>query len=175
MLEMRAQVVGTSDSIRVLRTLDSDLYKVISKEVLNIGKDIQSSARGRVPDVSPMSGWLVVPPANPRQAGRGWPPWASSSYRASIKVRRQDLNVYVSTNEASGNIFDLAGSKNKNLKPQGPQFIRNIDQTVPLRRVRNRSAGRVMIPALVQHLPDARERMQRIVDRVVDAVNRRLG
>lgn len=175
MLEVSARVVGTSDSIRVLRTLDSDLYKVISKEVLSIGKDVQATARGLVPDVSPMSGWRVVAAANPRKGARGWPAWSPSAYRASIKTRRQDLNVYVSTNEASGNIFDLAGSTMQGKAPQGRQFISNVERTAPLRRTRNNSAGRVMIPALTKHLPDARERMQRIVDRVVDAVNRRLS
>lgn len=189
------KVRGVPGVLKALETFDKDLAKATAKEISRAGKSIASEAKSSIPSNPPLRNWRNVPPRIPRgsrmpdgsysnmrtaggaviatRGGKGWPPWSSADAKTSIKSRRKDVTLTVVLNEASANIFAIAGTKGPGDSPQGRAFVQYLP---PLSTSEGRGGrkGRIMVPAVRKEYPKIIEIISQEILQVVREVNRKV-
>jgi hypothetical protein len=122
---MPTEVVGAIALKKALREFTPDLAKETQKELGAILKPITTRAKGFIPSTAPLSGW-----ANSNQKG-SWENrvWSSSEAKRGIgykttpsKPNRSGFRSLVRIQNASvsGAIYETAGRKNPQGRPQAP-------------------------------------------------------
>ena len=122
---MPASVKGGIELRKALRTFTPDLAKETQKELGKILKPITNKARGFIPSTTPLSGW-----ADSNQKG-SWSKrvWSSTEAKRGIgykttpsKPNRSGFRSLVRIQNASvsGAIYETAGRKNPQGRPQAP-------------------------------------------------------
>lgn len=186
MARARARVTGVGGVLKGLEVFDKDLAKATAKTITKAGKDIATDAKAAIPD-RPLRNWRDTPARFPRgkrnrdgtlsrvlsRGGAGWPAWAPAKARSSIKSRRRDITLTITLNEASANIYALAGTKNTGMSPQGVAFINSLP-LLSKSSGRGGRSGRVMVPAVRKHYPQIIATIDNEVFRVVKEVNRKV-
>jgi hypothetical protein len=122
---MPASVKGGIELRKALRQFTPDLAKETQKELAVILKPITSKARGFIPSTAPLSGW-----ANSNQKGAwGNRVWSSSDAKRGIgykttpsKPNRSGFRslARIVNASTSGAIYETAGRKNPQGRPQAP-------------------------------------------------------
>jgi hypothetical protein len=122
---MPASVKGAVELRKALREFTPDLAKETQKELGAILKPITTRAKGFIPSTAPLSGW-----ANSNQKGAwGNRVWSSSEAKRGIgykttpsKPNRSGFRSLVRIQNASvsGAIYETAGRKNPQGRPQAP-------------------------------------------------------
>ena len=160
-------VVGVKDALRELGKIEPDLKKQIQKDVKTILRPVVDEAKRAVPAM-PLSGmarsWKrgVLFPYDQAQVQR------SIGARFNTRKRGNSLAVIaVVMKSAAGTIYDMAGKRGgKTL--QGRAMIANLE-------ARFGKASRGMWPAYERNADAVNEAMERVVDVVTDAANRRIA
>lgn len=129
------QVLGTKQTLSVLRNFEPDFASEFRKELRDIGTEVQSRARRLVPPASPLSGWGT--------GGRVG--WRSADIRAGIGVRvlpprkrgstEQSIVGITSANPA-GVIYERAGVRKYIKGPRGEAFVNAIEEAGGKSRMR---------------------------------------
>ncbi len=160
-------VVGVKDALRELGKIEPDLKKQIQKDVKTILRPVVDEAKRAVPAM-PLSGmarsWKrgVLFPYDQAQVQR------SIGARFNTRKRGNSLAVIaVVMKSAAGTIYDMAG-KRGGKTPQGRAMIANLE-------ARFGKASRGMWPAYERNADAVNEAMERVVDVVTDAANRRIA
>jgi hypothetical protein len=122
---MPASVKGAVELRKALRQFTPELAKETQKELGAILKPITTRAKGFIPSTAPLSGW-----ANSNQKGAwGKRVWSSSEAKRGIgykttpsKPNRSGFRSLVRIQNASvsGAIYETAGRKNPQGRPQAP-------------------------------------------------------
>lgn len=123
------QVLGTKQTLSVLRNFEPDFASEFRKELRDIGTEVQSRARRLVPFESPLSNWGT--------GGRVG--WRSADIRAGIGVRvlpprkrgsTEQSIVGITSSNPAGVIYERAGVRNYISQPRGrgEAFIKGIEQ-----------------------------------------------
>lgn len=190
---MYVKVEGTRNALRALSQFDPELAKEIGKELSTVGRTVANDAKSFLPTESPMRGWRTTPARTPRgrqtregtfssfrevRGGRGWPEWTGNLYRASIKSRRRQFDLSITSGrDAAGMIYELAGTKggrgrNSAGSPQGQAFIRKLGE------VRESSPGRrssrAMVRGLTKNYRAALDGLEKATDKAVTTLQRYL-
>ena len=160
-------VVGVKDALRELGKIEPDLKKQIQKDVKTILRPVVDEAKRAMP-ATPLSGmarsWKrgVLFPYDQPQVQR------SIGARFNTRKRGNSLAVIaVVMKSAAGTIYDMAG-KRGGKTPQGRAMIANLE-------ARFGKASRGMWPAYERNADAVNEAMERVVDVVTDAANRRIA
>jgi|OM-RGC.v1.021978983 hypothetical protein len=160
-------VVGVKDALRELGKIEPDLKKQIQKDVKTILRPVVDEAKRAMP-ATPLSGmarsWKrgVLFPYDQAQVQR------SIGARFNTRKRGNSLAVIaVVMKSAAGTIYDMAG-KRGGKTPQGRAMIANLE-------ARFGKASRGMWPAYERNADAVNEAMERVVDVVTDAANRRIA
>ena len=133
---MPASVKGGVELRKALREFTPDLAKETQKELGKILKPITAKARGFIPSTAPLSGW-----ADSNQKG-SWSNrvWSSADAKRGIgykttpsKPNRSGFRslVRIQNASASGAIYETAGRKN----PQGRPQAKMREVVIPTRRL----------------------------------------
>ena len=164
-------VVGVKDALRELGKIEPDLKKQIHKDVKTILRPVVDEAKRAMP-ATPLSGmarsWRpdvrreLLFPYDQAQVQR------SIGARFNTRKRGNSLAVIaVVMKSAAGTIYDMAG-KRGGKTPQGRAMIANLE-------ARFGKASRGMWPAYERNADAVNEAMERVVDVVTDAANRRIA
>lgn len=160
-------VVGVKDALRELGKIEPELKKQIQKDVKTILRPVVDEAKRAMP-ATPLSGmarsWKrgVLFPYDQAQVQR------SIGARFNTRKRGNSLAVIaVVMKSAAGTIYDMAG-KRGGKTPQGRAMIANLE-------ARFGKASRGMWPAYERNADAVNEAMERVVDVVTDAANRRIA
>jgi len=160
-------VVGVKDALRELGKIESELKKQIQKDVKTILRPVVDEAKRAVPAM-PLSGmarsWKrgVLFPYDQAQVQR------SIGARFNTRKRGKSLAVIaIVMKSAAGTIYDMAG-KRGGKTPQGRAMIANLEAQFG-------KASRGMWPAYERNADAVNEAMERVVDVVTDAANRRIA
>ena len=160
-------VVGVKDALRELGKIEPDLKKQIQKDVKTILRPVVDEAKRAMP-VTPLSGmarsWKrgVLFPYEQAQVQR------SIGARFNTRKRGNSLAVIaVVMKSAAGTIYDMSG-KRGGKTPQGRAMIANLE-------ARFGKASRGMWPAYERNADAVNDAMERVVDVVTDAANRRIA
>lgn len=146
-------------TLRALKLASADIEKQVRKSINEAVAQIRTTARGYIPQESPMSGWT------PGSWGhRGW---STSEARAGIQRKNDSYktdqgswvrSIEIANTSAAGMIFELAGSKSDGHSRAGRQFITNIE-----RHGLRRPLRRALVRAGVEELPRTRKRIEEAV------------
>lgn len=122
---MPASVKGGIELRKALKQFTPDLAKETQKELGKILKPITSTAKGFIPSTAPLSGW-----ANSNQKG-SWSQrvWSSTEAKRGIGYKTTPSRpnrsgfrslVRIQNASVSGAIYETAGRKNPQGRPQAP-------------------------------------------------------
>lgn len=177
---MFVKVEGAAGTLKALAQFEPDMAKAIGKELNKIGRDVRDTARALVPDQPPMHGWRTVPAVRGRtRGGAGWPAWNPGNYAKTIRSKRREFVLTVeSSSEPALMIYELAGTKGGRGRGSkggraAAQFLANLP-AVPVSSGGKRS-GRVMVRAVVVRYKDARQELEKAVNKTADALGKVLG
>lgn len=129
------KVYGLAQLERALRSLDPDVVKEMNGAIRRALNDTRDTARSRIWDEPPMSGWSTKPATVGRtRGGAGWPEWNPSEMRAGITVRKgaeRGLRTGVAvawrvrSDQAAATIYDKAADGHS---ARGSQFVANLNR-----------------------------------------------
>ena len=122
---MPASVKGGVELRKALKQFTPDLAKETQKELSAILKPITAKARGFIPSSTPLSGWAE------NSKGGSWAnrAWSSSAAKRGIGYRTTPSKpnrsgfrslARIVNNSAAGAIYETAGRKNPQGRPQAP-------------------------------------------------------
>ena len=166
---MPASVKGAVELRKALRKFTPDLAKETQKELGALLKPITAKARGFIPSTTPLSGWAHS--GNGSWANRGW---SSSKAKSGIGYKATPSKpnnkgwrslARIVNASAAGAIYETAGRKNPNGRPQAKTREVNIPSSNPAigahqyttstgknyGKSNNPNAGQLFVEALNQH------------------------
>jgi hypothetical protein len=126
---MPTEIKGALELRKALRKFTPDLAKETQKEMANLLKPITAKARGFIPGTAPLSGW-----GKPATTGR-FPRYSASEAKRGIgykttpsKPNRKGFRslAQINNKSAAGAIYETAGRKNPNGRPQAKRVEVNI-------------------------------------------------
>jgi hypothetical protein len=126
---MPTEVKGGIALRKALRKFTPDLAKETQKEMASLLKPITAKARGFIPATAPLSGW-----GKPATTGK-FPRYSSSEAKRGIgykttpsKPNRKGFRslAQINNKSAAGAIYETAGRKNPNGRPQAKRVEVNI-------------------------------------------------
>ena len=177
-MDGRLEVVGLKEALRELNQLNPKLRRDITKDYRKIVAPVIKTAKAKVPQGPPISGW-----------GRNWKtksghqmtPWVGSRGDDFIKAkvsgkkprewagRTTNLAVFsVAWTGAVNTLYDLAGRRSNGDTERGAQMIRAIEG-------RYGKASRVLWPAYEMNRDEVERMTAVLVAIVLREVNRKLA
>jgi hypothetical protein len=162
-------IVGIKEALRELQKMKPELAKEIKKEYKSIVKvlvdDIKSTIQER-----PLSGFARAWEYKGRQIG----PWDQSAVIKSIvprfsnRKKGNSLAVFsVTMKSPFGAVADMAGRKNAPETAWGAFMIRALSSKFG-------KPSRGMWPAYERNSAEINNNLEKVVDKIIDATNRRL-
>jgi hypothetical protein len=146
--------------LRELRSYDKDLYKEVTKNLVNSAAPIATAVGTAFPGKPPLEFWREK---GRRRGAARMPPYSPMNVRRGVKavVPRIKSNPVANVNtvgilrlqqmNAGGQVYDVAGSAMKNAK--GDRFIQNLDKHLRTKSRGNGFRSRIMFPYTKKHLP----------------------
>lgn len=143
-------VEGVTETRRALGKFGPDIRKEVDQYLKkDLGGQLIANAKNLVPD-APLSGWV-------HQGRTGWDATVTKS---KIKIKQGSRSKGMSfsallqlrDDSPPGSIFMTAGRRNEPKAPQGPSFIKTLNErfgTLTYRR-----GTRILWPAFLQYGPD---------------------
>ena len=164
-------VLGTKQTIAVLKQFEPDFAAEFTRELREIGSEVQFRARRLVPPSSPLSGW----------GPGGRTGWRSADIRAGIGVqlfpRRKRGTVEqgivgITSKSPAGVIYERAGVRKYISQPRGrgEAFIRGIEEAGGKSRMR--IVGRAVNANRRQTEAKIRDVVDRATSDLQDALNK---
>ena len=167
--ESSITIVGLKETLRELQKLEPDTANKIKAEYKKVVKVLVDDIRRTIIPM-PLSGfkykWVYK--------GRPIGPWDQSAViksvipRFSNRKRGNSLAVFsVTMKSPFGAVADMAGKKDMPLTPWGAKMIQGL-----MRKHGQPSRG--MWPAYERNATTINDNMQKLVNQIIDAANRRL-
>lgn len=157
MIDMKTEVKGAKEAIISLRKIDPEYRKDFNREAKNIASPLVADAKSLYPEM-PLSGMAKLWTSN----GRELLPWTVSKVRSGVKLKtstRKNASsvIYITQANPAGAIFEVAGKANP-----GKTFNKNLRAKI----------GFVLWPTADKHLPDVQRGIVKLVDDVMEKVDR---
>lgn len=157
MIKMKTEVKGAKEAIVSLRKIDPEYRKDFNREAKNIAAPLVADAKADYPEM-PLSGMSKLWTNN----GRELLPWTVSKVRSGVKLKtstRKNASsvLYITQANPAGAMFERAGKANP-----GKTFNKNL-------RTKN---SFVLWPTADKHLPDVQRGLVKLVDDVMEKVDR---
>ena len=179
-MDMTVRVVGATEALKALRTLEPTVAKEVGKEVSDVGRKVAALINQSAPTSPPMAGWRTTPVTNPQKQSRGGKGWDSQVTWSPIKASsaRRGMTVIIKTASANAAaiIYESAGVKNGRKtrgapgSGDGKQFIGNLPPLVQSGKYQ----GRLGRAAIKSSYGEALRQIQQACDKAVFEVNRRM-
>jgi len=143
-----------------LRKYDKDLYKEVTKALVNSASPIATAVGSKFPGKPPLENWHQT---NRRKGKARLPGYNAANVRRGVKAvvprpkgfkgaRFRTVGILrLEQKNAAGQIYDIAGSAFKNEK--GERFINNLDKHLRTKSSGDGKRSRVMFPWTKANLP----------------------
>jgi hypothetical protein len=159
MIEMKSEIKGAKQAIISLRKIDPEYRKDFNREAKNIAAPLVADAKAEYPEM-PLSGMAKLWTNN----GRELLPWSVSKVRSGVKLKtstRKNASsvIYITQANPAGAIFEVAGKANP-----GKTFNKNL-------RTKN---SFILWPTADKHLPEVQRGIVKLVDEVMDKVEKEM-
>mgnify|MGYP001280887918 FL=1 len=159
MIEMKSEIKGAKQAIISLRKIDPEYRKDFNREAKNIAAPLVADAKAAYPEI-PLSGMAQLWTNN----GRELLPWSVTKVRSGVKLKtstRKNASsvIYITQANPAGAIFEVAGKANP-----GKTFNKNL-------RTKN---SFVLWPTADKHLPDVQRGIVKLVEDVMDKVEKEM-
>ena len=154
----RTEFIGGAAAIKALKSIDPEYRKQFNRDAKNIVAPLLAEAKGAYPQM-PLSGmkykWTDA-------RGRTLLPWTVGKVRSGVKFktstrRNKSAVLYVTQSDPSGAIFEVAGKANP-----GKTFNKNL----------RAKKGFILWPTADKHLPDVQRGLIKLVEDVMEKVDR---
>ena len=157
MIDMKTEVKGAKEAIVSLRKIDPEYRKDFNREAKNIAAPLVADAKNLYPEM-PLSGMAKLWTNN----GRELLPWTVSKVRSGVKLKtstRKNASSVLDITQANpaGAIFEVAGKANP-----GKTFNKNL----------RAKKGFILWPTADKHLPDVQRGLIKLVEDVMEKVDR---
>lgn len=160
-------VVGVKETLRELSKIEPELRKEIVSDFKQVVKPVIDEVRGALPSQPPLSGF-----ARSWKAGKIFP-WStaivSKSVAAKVDTRKRGNSLAVLKvvmKSAGGTVADMAGKRGGSTT-SGQIMIDRLES-------RYGRASRFMWPGFERRQGDVEQGIEKVVEKVSDATNRRL-
>jgi len=171
------EVVGLKEALKELQDIDKKARRKVTTDYRRITKPVVDTARKRIPQEAPLSGWnRTWKPSTNFQAL----PWKTAIAKSMISTkvsgkkprewagRVTNLAVFTVTWKGAINtIYDLAGRRGNGDTERGARMIRALE-------ARHGKASRVLWPAYEMNRDEVERQTFELVEEVMRAVNRNL-
>jgi hypothetical protein len=159
MIEMKSEIKGAKQAIISLRKINPEYRKDFNREAKNIAAPLVADAKAAYPEI-PLSGMAQLWTNN----GRELLPWSVTKVRSGVKLKtstRKNASsvIYITQANPAGAIFEVAGKANP-----GKTFNKNL-------RAKN---SFVLWPTADKHLPDVQRGIVKLVEDVMDKVEKEM-
>jgi hypothetical protein len=171
------EVVGLKEALKELNEINPKLRRDVTKEFRKIVDPVIKTAKAKVPQEAPISGWGRKWTT---KSGRQLTPWVGSIGDDYIKAkvsgkkprewagRVTNLAVFsVAWSGAINTLYDLAGRKSSGDTERGARMIRALE-------ARHGKASRVLWPAYEMNRDEVERQTAQIVEGVMGEVNRKM-
>jgi hypothetical protein len=171
------EVVGLKEALKELNEINPKLRRDVTKEFRKIVDPVIKTAKAKVPQEAPISGWGRKWTT---KSGRQLTPWVGSIGDDYIKAkvsgkkprewagRVTNLAVFsVAWSGAINTLYDLAGRKSSGDTERGARMIRALE-------ARHGKASRVLWPAYEMNREEVERQTAQIVEGVMGEVNRKM-
>jgi hypothetical protein len=171
------EVVGLKEALKELNEINPKLRRDVTKEFRKIVDPVIKTAKAKVPQEPPISGWGRKWTT---KSGRQLTPWVGSIGDDYIKAkvsgkkprewagRVTNLAVFsVAWSGAINTLYDLAGRKSSGDTERGARMIRALE-------ARHGKASRVLWPAYEMNREEVERQTAQIVEGVMGEVNRKM-
>jgi len=162
-------VVGIKETLRELNKIEPELRKEIIKDFRQVVKPVVDQIKRALPVEAPLSGFA----RSWTQGNNQKTPWngatVAKSVTSKIDTRKRGKSLAVMKiimKSPAGAIADMAGKKGGN-SPQGQIMIAALER-------RYGRASRFMWPSYIDKANEIEGGVEQIVEKVIDATNRRL-
>ena len=157
MIDMKTEVKGAKEAIVSLRKIDPEYRKDFNREAKNIAAPLVADAKNLYPEM-PLSGMAKLWTKD----GRELLPWSVSKVRTGVKLKtstRKNASsvIYITQANPAGAIFEVAGKANP-----GKTFNKNL----------RAKKGFILWPTADKHLPDVQRGLIKLVEDVMEKVDR---
>ena len=157
MIDMKTEVKGAKEAIVSLRKIDPEYRKDFNREAKNIAAPLVADAKALYPEM-PLSGMAKLWTNN----GRELLPWTVSKVRSGVKLKtstRKNASsvLYITQANPAGAIFEVAGKANP-----GKTFNKNL----------RAKKSFILWPTADKHLPDVQRGLIKLVEDVMEKVDR---
>ncbi len=159
------EVYGVKDAIKELRTIDPEYRKQLTRDVKIVAEPVTSEAKSNYPS-NYLSGMKFrwAPKGSikfPYDQGK-----AQKGVSVKIDTRRgSEGTIVITQKDPAAAIIDMAGKRGGSGK-RGESFTSNLSRFGP--------PSRVMWPAYEHHADEVEKNMAKIVEGVMDQVNRNM-
>lgn len=170
------EVVGLKEALRELNQLNPQLRREVTKEYRRITAPVIKTAKNKVPQSPPISGWNR---SWTTRSGHKMTPWVGSRGDDFIKAkvsgkkprewagRVTNLAVFsIAWSGAVNTLYDLAGRKGHGNTPSGATMIAALNRIA--------RASRVLWPAYEMNRAEVEKQTEALVGRVMSETSRRL-
>lgn len=172
------EVTGLKEALRELQQLNPQLRREITKEYKRITAPVIKTAKAKVPQAAPISGWNRKWTT---KSGQQMTPWVGSVGNKFIKAkvsgkkprefagRMTNLAVFsVAWSGTVNTLFDLAGRRSGGDTEAGARMIRALE-------ARFGKASRILWPAYEMNRAEVEKQTAELVKATLAATNRRLS
>ena len=171
-MDVSVKVVGASEALRALRTIEPTVAKQVGREVSAIGRMLVAAARAATPSGPGASHWRQTSGSRGSRNGAGWPGWSDLAFTSS----RRGMTVFVTGKSASPAIaamYETMGRRTSVKTRAGEQLIANMDAKFGPVVQSGKKAGRMRRIA-GENYGQAVDMLEKACDRAVEEVNRRM-
>lgn len=159
--------VGVKETIKLIRSVEPELYKQLRKDIRQITQPGIAAIKQKTPTIAPLSGMVhngrtgwsgvnVTTAITPGQRSRA----LGSTTANLVAIKSTGRNK-----QAGFNIADMAGRGSNGRTRSGQAMIRNLGAR----------ASRYVYPALESKLPQIVKEVADSFDKMAESINRKLG
>lgn len=171
-MNVSVKVVGASDALKVLRTIEPTVARQVGREVSGIGRMYLQAVREATPPGPGASHWRATSGSRGSRGGAGWPAWSDLTFSSS----RRGMSVFVtgkSSSPAIAAMFETMGRETSVKTVAGGQLIANMNEKFGRVEQSGRKSGRMRRIA-GDNYGKAIDMLEKACDRAVEEVNRRM-
>lgn len=171
-MDVSVKIVGASDALKALRTIEPTVARQVGREVSDIGRMYLRAVREATPPGAGASHWRATSGSRGSRGGAGWPGWSDLAFSSS----RRGMSVFITGKSASPAIaamFETMGRRTSVKTVAGEQLISNMNEKFGEVAQSGKKSGRMRRIA-GENYAQAIKMIEAACDRAVEEVNRRM-
>ena len=171
-MNVSVKVVGASDALKALRTIEPTVARQVGREVSDIGRMYVNAARAATLPGPGASHWRQTSGSRGSRGGAGWPGWSDLTFASS----RRGMSVFItgrSSSPAIAAMYETMGRETSVRTVPGEYLIAAMNSKFGEVAQSGKKAGRMRRIA-GENYGKAIDMLEKACDRAVEEVNRRM-